>query len=83
MNKRSPWGCSWLTAPPGGWFLFDIENLGVMVSLDPVLLPFLQILSFSHSPFILWQTGPSGPAEGVLVCAEWVGDGRSDSHTEV
>lgn len=83
MNKGSPWGCSWHTASPGGWLLFDIKILDVAMSLDPVVLPFSHILSFSHSPFILWQAGPSGPAEGVLVCAERVGDGTFDSHTEV
>lgn len=80
-DHGSPWGCSWLTAPPGGPLLFDIENLHGHVSLEP----FSHTLSSSHSlaPFIHSQLGPSGPAERVSVCAEWVEGGRFDSHTEV
>lgn len=37
---------------------------------------------FPLSPFVLWQPGPSGPAESVGVCAVRVGDGEPDSNAE-
>lgn len=49
--SESPWGCFWLTAPPEGLLLllFDIENLDMLVSLDPVILPCSHTLSSTHS----------------------------------
>ncbi len=87
MNKVVHRGVLGLLLLLGAGCCFDIKNLDVLVSLDPVVLPFSHILFSSHSfflpPIILWQPGPSGPAEGVSFCAEGVGDGRFDSHTEV
>lgn len=76
--------CSSLVA--GGCLI--LKNLDVLVSLDPVVLPFSHTLSSSHSlssslPSFPWQPGPSGLPEGVSVCAERRRDGRFDRHTEV
>lgn len=78
----SPWGCSW----PAAWGLVIVWYRKPEFACVPgsFCTSFLShFLTPTLSPLIFWQPGPSGPAEGVSVYAERVGDGRLDSHTEV
>lgn len=78
----SPWGCSWPTA--WGLVIVWYRKPEFACVLGSFCTSFLShFLTPTLSPLIFWQPRPSGPAEGVSVCAERVGDGRFDSHTEV